>query len=229
MKRLMLVCVIILWVFLVTACASISRDVIIPTSASFDMETDGLVQVQTVHESDKTVKNYVLASGIRIMDTEAFIPDDMHVYTVRSFSTGMDNMLEGPLRVYDEANRIVPVTREIDIICHAMLNVNLWIPSQDSHSVRCCIECLTVTVNQSLIWMMMRRQCFNRCSIFARLMRSNTSPAHLKLARYWFFAFPLLIRRRTARRNGRSSDCPIHLKAPHSCKPSHSCKSSMEN
>ena len=154
MKRLMLVCMMALCVFLVTACASISRDVIIPTSASFDMETDGLVQVQTVHESDKTVKNYVLASGIRIMDTEAFIPDDMHVYTVRSFSTGMDNMLEGPLRVYDEANRMVPVTREIDIICHAMrdvghhvmecriirvgdewfvsamLNVNLWTPYQ---------------------------------------------------------------------------------------------------
>ncbi len=68
MKRLMLVCVMALCVFLVTACASISRNVIIPTSASFDIETDGLVQVQTVHESDKTVKNYVLASGIRIMD-----------------------------------------------------------------------------------------------------------------------------------------------------------------
>ena len=152
MKRLMLVCMMALCVFLVTACASISRDVIIPTSASFDMETDGLVQVQTVHESDKTVKNYVLASGIRIMDTEAFIPDDMHVYTVRSFSTGMDNMLKGPLMAYDEAGRNVPVTREIDTICHAMrgighhvmecrilrvgdewfvsamLNVNLWTP-----------------------------------------------------------------------------------------------------
>ena len=154
MKRLMLVWVMILCVFLMTACAAISQDVIRPTSASFDMKTDGLVQVQTVHESDKTVKYYALASGSRIMDTDTFVPDDMQVYTVSSFSTGLDNMLQGPLRVYDDAKREVPVTREIDTICHAMrdvghhvlecrilrvgdewfvsamLNVNLWTPYQ---------------------------------------------------------------------------------------------------
>lgn len=154
MKRLILVWVMILLLFLMTACAAISRDVIIPTSASFDMKTDGLVQVQTVHESDKTVKYYALASGSRSMDTDTFIPDDLQVYTVSSFSTGMDNMIQGPIRAYDEASRDVPVTREIDTICHAMrdvghhvlecrilrvgdewfvsamLNVNLWTPYQ---------------------------------------------------------------------------------------------------
>ena len=73
MKRLLLVWVMILCVFLMTACAAISQDVIRPTSASFDMKTDGLVQVQTVHESDKTVKYYALASGSRIMDTDTFV------------------------------------------------------------------------------------------------------------------------------------------------------------
>ena len=150
MKRLILVLVMILCMNLLSSCTIISRD----TNTSFDFETDGLVQVQTVHESDKTVKNYVLASENRIMDTEPFAPDNMQIYTVRSFSIGMDNMLEGPLKAYDEAGRNVPITREIDTICHAMqdinhhvmkcrilqvgdewfvsamLNVNLWTPYQ---------------------------------------------------------------------------------------------------
>ena len=154
MKRLMLVWVMVLCMILLSSCAIIRRDVIIPNSTSFDLETDGLVLWQTVHESDQAIKNYALASDLRIMDTEPFAPDSMQVYTVDSFSTGMDNMLQGPLRVYDEARREVPVTREIDAICHgmmdvghhvmecrifhvsdewfvsAMLNVNLWTPYQ---------------------------------------------------------------------------------------------------
>ena len=154
MKRLMLVWVMVLCMILLSSCAIIRRDVIIPNSTSFDLETDGLVLLQTVHESDQTIKNYALASDLRIMDTEPFAPDSMQVYTVDSFSTGMDNMLQGPLRVYDDAKREVPVTREIDTICHAMrdvghhvlkcrilrvgdewfvsamLNVNLWTPYQ---------------------------------------------------------------------------------------------------
>lgn len=149
-KRLMLVYIMILCMILLSSCTVISRD----TNTSFNLETDGLVQVQTVHESDKTVKNYVLASELRIMDAEPFASDNMQIFTVSSFSTGMNNMLEGPLKAYDEAGRNVPVTREIDTICHAMqdighhvmecrilqvgdewfvsamLNVNLWTPYQ---------------------------------------------------------------------------------------------------
>ncbi len=152
-KRMMLVCVMVLCLILLSSCTAVRRDVI-PDSTSFNPETDGLVQVQTVHESDQTVKNHVLASELRIMDTEPFVPDSMQVYTVNSFSTGMDNMLQGPIRVYDKARRTVPVTREIDTICHAMrgvghhvmecrifrvgdewfvsamLNVNWWTPYQ---------------------------------------------------------------------------------------------------
>ena len=154
MKRRISVWVMVLCMILLSSCATIRRDVINPNSTSFDLETNGLVLVQTVHESDQTIKNYALASDLRIMDTEPFAPDSMQVYTVDSFSTGMDNMLQGPLRVYDEARREVPVTREIDAICHgmmdvghhvmecrifhvsdewfvsAMLNVNLWTPYQ---------------------------------------------------------------------------------------------------
>ncbi len=150
MKRLMLVCMMILCMILLSSCTVISRD----ANTSFNMETDGLVQVQTVHESDKTVKYFVLASELRIMDAEPFTPDNMQIFTVSSFSTGKDNMPEGPLKAYDEAGRSVPVTREIDTICHAMqdvghhvmecrifrvgdewfvsamLNVNLWSPYQ---------------------------------------------------------------------------------------------------
>ena len=121
-KRMMLVWVMVLCLILLSSCAAVRRDVI-PDSTSFNPETDGLVQVQTVHESDQTVKNHVLASELRIMDTEPFVPDSMQVYTVNSFSTGMDNMLQGPIRVYDKARRTVPVTREIDTICHAMRDV----------------------------------------------------------------------------------------------------------
>ena len=70
MKRLILVCVAILCLALLFACAIISRDAGIPAQSSFDPETEGLVRVQTVHESGKTVRNYALASGIRIMETE---------------------------------------------------------------------------------------------------------------------------------------------------------------
>ena len=149
MKRMMLVWVMMLCMLFLSCCAAISRDVIIPSHASFNQETDGLVRVQTVHESDKTVKNYAIASGIRIMDTEPFTPSIMQVYTVDSF-----NMPPGPLKTYNEAGREIPITREIDTICHAMqdvghevmecrillvgdewfvsamLNVNLWTPYQ---------------------------------------------------------------------------------------------------
>ena len=83
------------------------------------------------------------------MDTEPFTPNIMQVYTVDSF-----NMPPGPLKAYNEAGREIPITREIDTICHAMqdvghevmecrillvgdewfvsamLNVNLWTPYQ---------------------------------------------------------------------------------------------------
>ena len=154
MKRLMLGCVMIVCVVLLSCCAVIGRDTVTPSDTSFNPETDGLVQVQTVQESDKTVKNFVLASENRIMDTEPFSSDNMQVFTVDSFSMQMDNMLPGPLKAYDETGQEVPVTREIDTICHAMkdighhvmkcrilqvgdewfvsamLNVNLWTPYQ---------------------------------------------------------------------------------------------------
>lgn len=154
MKRSISGCIMILCMVLTAACAPIGHDVITPADASFDLDTDGLVQVHTVDESDKTVKNYALASGDRIMETDAFTPDSMQVYTVDSFSLWEDNMVEGPLRAYDKPGREVPVTREIDTICHAMrdvghhvmkcsilrvgdewfvsaeLNVNLWAPYQ---------------------------------------------------------------------------------------------------
>lgn len=134
-------------------CTAIERDVIIPNHQSFDLETDGLVLVQTVHEEDHEVKCFALAPGIRIMDADSFTADDMQVFMVSGFSTGMDNM-QGPIHVYDENRREIPVTREISTICHAMrdvghhvlecriikvgdewfvsamLNVNLWTPYQ---------------------------------------------------------------------------------------------------
>lgn len=121
---------------------------------SFDPDTEGLVQVQTIHESNHDMKCFALASGPRIMETDAFTPDRMEVFTVDSFSVGMNNYILGPIRIYDENNISVPLTREISTICHAMqdvghhvmelrifklgnewfasamLNVNLWTPYQ---------------------------------------------------------------------------------------------------
>ncbi len=121
---------------------------------SFDPDADGLVQVQTVHESNHDIKCFTLASGPRIMETDAFTSDKMEVFTVSGFSIGMNNMILGPIPAYDENNGSVPVTREISTICHAiqdvghhvmelrifkignewfasaMLNVNLWTPYQ---------------------------------------------------------------------------------------------------
>ena len=120
---------------------------------SFDPDTDGLVQVQTVHESNHDIKCFTLASGPQIMETDTFTPDKMQVFSVKGFAAGMNNML-GPIQLYDENDRILPVTREISTICHAMqevghhvmelrvfkvgnewfasamLNVNLWTPYQ---------------------------------------------------------------------------------------------------
>ena len=153
MKRLMLDLAMILCITLLSGSAAIADDAGSGDRATFSVEADGLIQVQTVHESDKTVKNYALASGNRIMETGPFTPDGMQVYTVRSFSL-TDNTPEGPIMVYDEAGRAVPLTREIDTVCHAMrdidhhvlecrilkvgnewfasamLNVNLWTPYQ---------------------------------------------------------------------------------------------------
>ena len=152
MKRRTLAWMLILCAVLFTSCAANTRGAVTPKHPSFSLETDGLVQVQTVHESDQTVKSYSLASGQRIMDAEPFIPDGMRVYTADFLTFGMDNMLKGPLRVYDEEKLEAPVTREIDAICRAMrevghqvmqcrilqvgdewfasamLNVNLWTP-----------------------------------------------------------------------------------------------------
>ena len=121
---------------------------------SFDPDTDGLVQVQTVHESNHDIKCFTLASGPQIMETDRFTPDEQEVFTVSLFSIGMNNRILGPIQAYDENNVRVPVTREISTICHAMqdvghhvmelrifkvgnewfasamLNVNLWTPYQ---------------------------------------------------------------------------------------------------
>ncbi len=88
---------------------------------SFDLETEGLMLVQTVREGDHEVKYFALAPGVRIMDTGPFIADETRVFTVSGFC-GMDNET-GPLRAYDEDGAEVPVTREISTICRAMGDV----------------------------------------------------------------------------------------------------------
>ena len=121
---------------------------------SFDPDADGLVQIQTVHESNHEIKCFTLASGSKIMEADTFAPDKMEVFTVSGFSIGMNNMILWPIQAYDENGKKVPVTREISTICHAMqevghhvmglkifkvgndwfasamLNVNLWTPYQ---------------------------------------------------------------------------------------------------
>lgn len=124
MRHLLLVCVIILCLPSLSCCVASNDDAITPSRTSFNTETDGLVQVQTVYESDQTVKNHVLASDLRMMDTEPFVSDNIHIFTVNSFAIGMDNMPQKPLRVYDDSGREVPVTREIDTICHAMQDIS---------------------------------------------------------------------------------------------------------
>ena len=99
-------------------------------SLSFDPETEGLVLVRTVDESDGSVRYSALAPGSRCMDTDAFTPDAMQVTTVRGF-TVFDNQ-PGPLRAYDEAGAETPFTREISAICRAMREV-------DHHVLQCRI------------------------------------------------------------------------------------------
>ena len=85
-KRIVLFSLLTALACVLLRCTAMYRAVSIPDQQPFDIDADGLVLVQTVHESNQTIKNYVLASEQRKMDTEPFAPDSMQVYTVDSFS-----------------------------------------------------------------------------------------------------------------------------------------------
>ena len=87
---------------------------------AFDPVTEGLVTVQTVHESNGSVKYYALASENRFMETEPFTPDDMRLFTVKDFSIGMDPI---PIHAYGDDGNEVPVSRDISTICHALREI----------------------------------------------------------------------------------------------------------
>ena len=93
--------------------------------AAFDVDTDGLVEVQTVHISNGITEYFTLASDQRIMETREFSADELQVCTVRGFSLLSDTMNTlDQLHAYNDQGEEVLVSREISTICHAMQEIN---------------------------------------------------------------------------------------------------------
>ena len=101
-----------------------------PIYGKFDIDKEGLVAVKVVGEASimtKTkqgqVEYFALDSHERRMKIDAFEPDKAKKYTIPSscFTLGENLVIE--YKLYDEAGKEAPVTREIADICEAMKDV----------------------------------------------------------------------------------------------------------